>query len=198
MSNESKRNYVLTTVTGMVPYITDYTNDHFKKTRKLFLDDFLQKDSFYDRGLSTDIKKYVGCDEEVIIGFKKTPKVLESKKGNYKLTEDKYKQTVINMNANCYADFSTGKLLYEGEEVYEPVDLDDFNNSTAKLFGTSFINQMVDKGELLYIDGDRLCSKSILDSEDEYHKYIWSLKEIISFTMLAEKNYKVFSEFLNK
>ena len=196
MSTFNSKDYVITTKSGYIPYVIDDSQSYFKKARKICLDDLLFKDSFYDKNGSECICKYVGTDLPIIIGYRNTPKILISKKGHYKLTEERYTNVLKQMQASHYFDFPTGKLIYNESEVYEPKDLDDFINCTYKIVGTQFINDLIEKGMLLYIKEDKLVSMHLNETDLEYQKYMLSIKEMGAFTFISEHNYKVFHDYI--
>ena len=198
MNQTDKRDYIITTKNGCIPYIVYDKEIHFQKSRKILLDEFLFKDSFYDKNLTEKIEKYLGVELPVLIGFKNTPRILISKKGNYKLTEARYNEIMNQMQASNYFEYKTGKLIYNGNEVYEPRDLNDFNNSSHKLIGTQFINDLIDQGMIIYEKDGVLISKHLNETDYEYQKYMLKINEMNAFSFICDYNYKVLYDFLNK
>lgn len=198
MSSVSKIDYAITTTNGSIHYVTQTSEPHFLKPRKIYIDDFLFKDSFFDKNFTVELKKYIGSEMPVLVGYRNKPKILVSKRGHYKLKEDKYNEVIKQMNAEHFFDFKTGKLIYNGNEVYEPKDIEDFNNSKECMFGTQFINDLTDKGMVIYENDGILESKHLNDTDLEYQKYMLSINEITAFTLISESNYKVFYDFINR
>lgn len=197
------KDYIITTKMGLIPYVIDYEHPHFKKVRKVFLDDFLFKDSFYDKNLEEDLRKFISVEGDIILAFKnekdikKKQHILYSKGGNYKLTEERYNQVLKAMKIeNNYTNFTTGKTHYNGMEIYEPKNLDDFLSCENPLCGTQFINNLTDQGIMLYIEEGSLKSRHLNDSDNEYEKYMLSINEMGAFTFLSENNYKALYEYL--
>lgn len=195
---ESNRDYIITTKSGCIPYIINDSEVYFNKPRKIYLDDFLCKDSFYDKKFSEKIEKYLGIDVPVLVGFKNTPKILISKKGHYKLTEDRYKEVIGQMQAKFYFDFSSGKLIFNDKEVYEPKNLDDFNNGNQEMVGTQFINDLIDQAILIYEENGILMCKHLNETDLEYQKYLLSINEMNAFAYISDHNYRIFYDFMNK
>lgn len=196
-SKELLFDFVISTDKGMVPYLIESKVYNFNKPMKIFLDDFLYKDSFYDKGNVFPLNKFVGR-ESLLLSFKNKRNTLTSKKGNYKLTDTKYNEVIKNM----------GPVRIESEnETIEPKDLEDFNNIIKKaqktVFGTSFINKMTEAGDLLFInvDSKTVFSKNITSDINieniEYYSYLHSIKEINAFSFISEWNYQKFKEIID-
>lgn len=207
MENTTTIDYVITTTKGCIPYITDTKKSFLSKKIKVYLDDFLYKDSFYDKNTKYPIKNFISAEEEVIVGFKGKPTPLISKRGHYKLTKEKYKETLALMGANTYAEYDTGKIFFDKTEIIEPADLDSFNlllqseSNGSLIVGTQFINDLVEKSMILYckkMDGAKieLSAKHLNDTEHEYQKYLLSINEMNAFAFVSETNYKNFHDFV--
>lgn len=200
MPDKSKLDYVITTSKGCIPYIVDTDKDFLTKTRKVYLDDMLFKDSFYDKNCRCPLKVFIGSNSEVVVGFRHKPPVLVSKRGNYKLTQEKYKNVLGAMECQSFADFNTGRLSLDQNDVVEPKNLDDFNElvRSQSLFGTQFINDLIDEGMMLYIDNGShlLCSRHLKDTGFEYQKYLLSINEMNAYSFVSENNYRVFYEYI--
>ncbi|KAM0679600.1 hypothetical protein GINT2_002230 [Glugoides intestinalis] len=202
---ERKLDYVITCDKGCIPYVIDCEKAHFEKNRKLFIDDFLYKDSFYDKGFEEDIAKFIGGECKVVLGFKgneRTSKnrILVSKRGHYKINKLAYEKVIGQMKIasdNC-ASFENGDLFLEGEKIVEPRDLEEFNQGCFRVFGTDFINKMTEEGKLLIEEEGRLKAKHLNETEFEYEKYLFEIKEMIAFTFISEHNYKVLYEFVKQ
>lgn len=202
---ERKLDYVITCDKGCIPYVIDCEKAHFEKHRKLFIDDFVYKNSFYDKGFEESIAKFIGGDCKVLLGFKgneRTAKhrILVSKRGHYKLDKVAYEKVIeqMKMDINDCAGFENGSLFLEGEEIVEPKDLKEFNEGNFRVFGTGFINKMTEEGKLLINENGKLRSKDLNETEFEYEKYLFGIKEMLAFTFLSEHNYKVIYEFVNE
>lgn len=203
--------YVITCKSGFIPYIIDTTDASLRKCKKIFLDDFLYRDSFYEKGHVQEISKYIASEFPVCLGFLgnlRTAKerILVSKRGNYKISKERYEKALEQMQVpkGFHAEFESGELWVNGKAVYEPTDLDDFNKIlVAKketrdiVFGTAFINQLTEKGEMLFIEDQVLKTRHINETEFEYQKYLIRIKEIVGYTFIAESNYKTFYSYLN-
>lgn len=199
MPGKAKLDYVITTLKGCIPYVVDTEKVFFDKTKKVYLDDMLFKDSFYDKGCRCSLKTFIGSGNEVAVGFRHKPSVLVSKRGNYKLTQGKYKSVLEAMECKFFADFGTGRLSLGQRDVIEPRDLDDFNKlaESHTLFGTQFIDDLVDAGMMLYIDDEKhLLSRHLKDTDLEYQKYLLTINEMNAYSFISENNYKVFHEYI--
>lgn len=196
-----KDNYVITTNIGCIPYIIDCEKEYLKKYRKVFLDDFLFVHSYYDKNFTADLKNFIGSNEEVIVGFKnnetlnKKIRIIHSKHGNYKLTEEKYLEVINSMNIKKFADFNTGKILIDGKELVEPTDLSEYIKTEEKLYGTSLINELTKKAMILSIEDNKLKKTHLNDTNFEYEKYLLSIDEINAYTFISNHNYKTLYEY---
>ncbi|ELA41086.1 uncharacterized protein VICG_01879 [Vittaforma corneae ATCC 50505] len=196
-----KIDYVITTSIGCVPYVVDCEHAHFKKTRKVFLDDFLYKNSFYDKNFEADLKTFIGTDSEVILGFKssdalcKNTRIIASKRGNYRLTEARYNEILKLMKVDKFADFKTGKIKVNNLELVEPKDLSEFTKCDNKIYGTQLINELTESGLLLFIEDSKLACRHLNDTDFEYEKYLLSINEMNVFTFISEHNYKTLFEY---
>jgi len=157
------------------------------------------------------------------IGNKKPKfRLLRSKRGNYKLTEDRYNETIKKMSAKNCADFFTGEVKYNDFCVIDPETLEEFNEKFSKgraenqpqdtqppgnqprnrlLFGTSFLNNLSKEGRILTVnsgDGSLFGSVHINDTEEEYTKYLYSINEINAFSFIAGKNYEIFGRYFGR
>lgn len=203
--------YIITTNIGCIPYIIDTDKEYLKKPKKIYLDDILYKDSFYDKSNKCPIRTFIGIEEDVYLAFRNKANTLSSKRGNYKLKQVKYEELVKELDVTGYADFKTGNLrinskspevsneFEESEIIQEPKNLEDFRQKLkdgVKYFGTEFINKMVEDGLLLKIDetGD-LKAEHINQSNFEYQKYLFSINEMNAFTFISENNYKIFHDY---
>lgn len=194
-----KLDYVITTSNGCIPYVVDTEKDFFGRIWKVYLDDMLFKDSFYDQGGRCSLEIFIGSGSKVAVGFRHKPSVLVSKRGNYKLTEEKYKEVLEAMECQLFADFATGKLSLGQKDIVEPKSLKDFNELSEGqcLFGTQFINDLTDAGMVLHIDNEgHLDSRHLDETDFEYQKYLLSINEINAYSFISESNYRVLYEYV--
>lgn len=219
MSNHPKIDYVITTVKGTIPHVIDGPVYDLNKPFKIFLDDFLYKNSFYDLQNKLSIDKFIGVeDKTILLSFKNKSSCLISKKGNYKPSREKYNEILdlmkpeTNNNILIPADFNNGDLFLNGIKVVEPVDLDDFNNiiknNTNVIFGTEFINKLTDEAHLLYYNDDQLLCVHLNDASTiknfenlfnlEYYKYLLTINEMNLYSYICEINYLTFNNFINE
>lgn len=192
--------YVITTSIGCVPYVVDCEHAHFRKMRKVLLDDFLYKDSLYDKNFEADLKTFIGTDSEVVVGFRndslcKSTRIIASKRGNYRLTEERYNEVLKLMKVDRFADFKTGEIRVNGLVLVEPTDISEFTKSDTKIYGTHIINELTNKGMLLLIEDSGLTCRHLNDTDFEYEKYLLSINEMNAFTFISEHNYRVLFEY---
>lgn len=167
---------------------------------KICLDDLLYKDSAYDRGLKIPIRDFCSGAAKICIGFRQSPKTLVSKRGNYRLTRERYNDIIETLSPDHHADFDTGKMVVDGCEVVEPADVQDFVGRMREghlLFGTEFVNRLVEDGQMLRFEGNRLGVESIFDCtccgglSEGYLRYLWEIREMNASTYLMIHNYNV-------
>ncbi|EOB15047.1 hypothetical protein NBO_10g0037 [Nosema bombycis CQ1] len=107
--------FLISTVTGQIPNIIKNSKiESLKGDLILYLDDFLYKDSIYDtEGCEISLKELCAIDEnkKILLAFRNTPKVLSSKRGNYKLTKEKFLKVLNIMKPDYYVDFTTQKMI---------------------------------------------------------------------------------------
>lgn len=196
-----KIDYVITTSVGAIPYIIDTEKVYLNKLKKVFIDDILYKDSFYDKGNKHSLKAFIGSTTDVILGFKAKPGILTSKRGNYKINAEKYSQIVQDLEVKNFSDFKTGILKIQEREVIEPKDLSEFKSMQERkdvIFGTLFINELTEKGMMIFIDDNNdLQVRHINDSECEYEKYMFSINEMNAFTFISENNYRILNDYFS-
>lgn len=199
--NFRKRDYLITTIKGAIPYIINDSKPFLHVNRTVLIDDFLFKDSYYERGGDMEIHKYVGSTINNYVLFKETPKILKSKRGFYKLNQNLYNEVIARMKPAGYANFVDGKLIINGIEFIEPKDFEDFKKIVKKnefIIGTEFINTMILKGETLkLLPNNELEVVEIKNNENDYIKYLYSIKEMNGFTLVSENNYKVLYDYFN-
>jgi hypothetical protein len=198
--------YVVTTKLGMVPHVIDMTPfPSLNRTLKIYMDDILYKDSFYDRATDVPIKEFCSTDRKVAISFRKSPRTLISRRGHYKLDREKYMQVVRILDPDYCADFETGRVFIDGKELIEPPDLGSFVKGLreeGKIFGTQFINNMVDEGRMLSFDGCRIEARDIYDCgccgglSEGYLRHLWSIKEMNASSYLAIHNYNMLQKIM--
>ncbi|ADM12651.1 uncharacterized protein Eint_111520 [Encephalitozoon intestinalis ATCC 50506] len=153
--------YFISTKCCMVPHIPDAKSiSSTNKNIKIYVDDILYKDSAYDGGFDLPIREFCAIsDIKTCLGFRNKPSVLVSKRGHYKLNKERYEGLLEVWRPDYHADFETGKIIIEGNELIEPKDTRDFVellNSGHLLFGTEFINTLVEQGMMLALEGCRL------------------------------------------
>lgn len=193
--------YAISTVTGAVPYVIDYASTVFKRPKVIFLDDFLYKNSIYDKNQKIDVATLIGANTGIAVAFrnptacKKGIRIITSKAGNYKLTSDMYKNIINLMNVKTCADFNTGVLVIDEKEFVEPVDLNGYAKCQNVIFGTQIINKLTSDGMMLYVDDATLKCKHLNDTDNEYEKYMLSINEMNAFTFISEHNYRILYEF---
>ncbi|KAI4293028.1 hypothetical protein PAPHI01_2302 [Pancytospora philotis] len=195
----TKPAYAITTILGSVPYIIDTDRPFLQRPRLVLLDDFLYKDSYYHKGGQLPLKDFVAAGTDVLLGTRgERPAVLSSKRGNFKVTPEMYRETVERMGVAAFSDYHTGRLEYGGAELLEPSDAADLAAKIAQghlLFGTRFINQLTETGQLLLIEDGALIVKHVNDTEHEYVKYMLSIKEMNAFSFISEQNYRTIDEY---
>lgn len=190
--------YAITTVQGAIPYIIETGRAFLNKPRLVLLDDFLYKDSFYDRGGDQPLREFIASEADVYLGVRERPCLLKSKRGNFRVSRSRYDEVVARMKADVFADYDTGRVTRGGTELVEPADIDELARLISegkRLFGTGFINRMTESGRVLSIEGGCLCCRDIGETDHEYVKYMFSIKEMNAFTFISENNYRVLFEF---
>jgi hypothetical protein len=200
--------YIITTKLGMVPHIIDTAPfPSLNKMLKIYMDDILYKDSFYDKELELPIKKFCCTDKKVAVAFRDKPGVLISKRGHYKLSRKRYMEVVEVLDPDYHADFDTGKVFVDGDEVVEPSDMGDLIQKLKegwKVFGTQFINDMVNAGKMLSFEDDRVEVREIYDCgccgelSKGYLRYLWSIKEMNASSYLAIHNYNTLQKIMDR
>ena len=201
MHEPAEFSYCITTDRGTIPYVIETDAPCFQHPRLVYLDDFLYKDSYYDKGGDEPIASFIGCTTDVYAVFKHKPGVLLSKRGNYKLKKEAYAKFVGVMKPAQAAEYETGRLTVDGENLVEPADLEDFKKllrSGCRLFGSAFVNEMVAKGLLLEMKEGELVAARLEDSSHEYIKYAHSINEMNASTFLAEHNYQTLHEYAGR
>lgn len=197
----NKLDYVITTNAGAIPYIAFPNSKQFLKVRKVYLDDFLYKDSFYEKGNSMPLRTFIASPEQVCLGFRGDPKILKSKRGNYKLTPGAYEEVIKTMDIALYASYEGNKIYIDEKEVLEADDIPDFMNLLEKghrLFGTQFINNLIEKRRLLCLSEGVLLEKDVEECGDDYLKHLVQINEINGMTTISENNYLVFYNFVEE
>lgn len=195
-----KRDYLISTIQGSIPYIIDDTKPFLQVNRKILLDDFVYKDSFYAKNGDMNIKKYTAVSVNPYVCFKEISKVLKSKRGNYKLKQEDYHEIVKKMNPAGYAAYDNSTLTINGEICVEPKDFCDFKKiieTETFLVGTDFVNKLIIEGKILQIKNNELKIVDINKHDDEYLKYIFSINEINALTTISEINYKAMFDYFN-
>ncbi|KAI5169576.1 hypothetical protein PAEPH01_0828 [Pancytospora epiphaga] len=190
--------YVIATTQGAIPYILETDKVFLRKPRLVYLDDFMYKGSYYEGGGVLPLKDFIASETEVYLATKGAPSILTSKRGNYRLSSDLYEEVSQRMEVKMKADYKTGIISINGRKLFQPSDLDEFNqliNQGAVFFSTEFVNKLTDAGNILLIKNGILCAGSILESENEYIKYMYSINEINAFTYMSESNYRVLHEY---
>lgn len=211
-----KINFVITTEKGIIPHIIDGPVYDLKKPFKIFLDDFLYKESYYEKN-KLSIHEFIGIQNEgkrILVSAKYKGSVLVSKKGHYKLSEVDFKNVIDRIKSSneilINADYKENRLFMDEIEVVEPKDLNDFNRLVDikegnLIFGTDFINKISNEACLLYQKDSVLISIHINDSNVndfkninnlEYIKYLYSIKEMNSYSFITEYNYIYFNEYI--
>lgn len=194
--------YLVTTESGCVPYIIDMEGEYLQKGLKVYVDDFVYKDSFYVRGGESTIRQFIGACQPVYLSFRGRPSVLTSKRGNFVLKSEAYSQLAQRMRPEGAADYSTGRLVVNGLECREPASLGHFmemvGGTGAVLFGTGFINGLIREAKLLVNINGRLETRALKDSgaEYEYEAYMLSINEMNAYTFVAESNYRAIHEYV--
>ncbi|CAD26073.1 hypothetical protein [Encephalitozoon cuniculi GB-M1] len=192
--------YFISTRSCVVPHVVDAQSvPSTNKNIKIYADDILYKDSPYDEGFDLSLKDFCAISGiKTCLGFRNKPSILVSKKGHYKLKAQRYKELLEVLRPDYYADFKTGKITVERDELIEPKDVRDLVEWLSKghlLFGTEFINDLVSQGTMLKLSGCRLEVCGIFDCKccgslsPGYLEYLWSIKEMSAFTYLAIHNY---------
>jgi len=195
--------YAISTSIGAIPYVIECDHPEFRRPKIVFLDDFLFKDSIYDKNQKVSLVDLIGGAEtagEIGLAFRnatacKNNRILTSKRGNYKLTPERYSEILALMGVETHAEFKTGVLRMNGGEVVEPTALSEYVRGTETVFGTQIVNDLTAKGMLIYLDGDKLSCKHLNETDHEYEKYMLSINEMNAFTFIAEHNYKALYEF---
>lgn len=200
MEPANKPSYAITTVQGTIPYIVETDRVFLQRPRKVLLDDFLYKDSFYHQGGAEPLKSFIGSDTDVYLGVRERPGLLRSKRGNFRVSRDYYSEIVAKMGVEVFADYATGKIVHGGAELAEPADLGELITMLeggTRLFGTGFVNRMTEAGSVLRIEDGKLVCRDISETDHDYVKYMFSIKEMNAFAFISENNYRVLSEFFD-
>ncbi|KAF9763946.1 hypothetical protein NGRA_0952 [Nosema granulosis] len=213
----AKSKYLISTVTGQIPNIVLHTEtDSLKGGLILYLDDFLYKDSIYDTQ-NCDISLRELCainkDREILLAFKKSPKTLFSKRGNFKLSKERYSQILKIMKPDFYLDYSTLEIISTLEnnskleyKFVEPKDCNEFYELAKKggyFLGTNFANEITKNKQMIKFENNKLEVVDAFDCtccgdlEKEYLGYLLSINEINGFTYLTTHNYNILKEVIN-
>lgn len=107
--------FLISTVTGQIPNVVRHTDtEALKGDLMLFWDDFLYKDSYYDNDQCTlSLREFcsIDGDRNIFLGFRNTPKILKSKRGNFKLTKERYEKLLIVMKPDYCVDYTTQNVI---------------------------------------------------------------------------------------
>lgn len=200
--------YIITTNTGVIPnVINPKEHSSLSKHVKLYLDDFLFKDSFYDLGGELSLKEFCKIDEKIALGFKNTPKVLTSKRGNYKLTKEAYEKVLGIMKPDYYSDYDTGKLSIEKKEVVEPKDLETFCaliKTEGIIVGTGFIHKLVEEKKMLKLMNNKIEETNAFDCDccgdlsPGYLEYLCSINEMNAGYYLTVHNFNFINDLFTQ
>lgn len=197
--------YFISTKSCVVPHVIDAQSiPSTNKNVKIYIDDILYKDSAYEGGLDLEIKEFCAFSNiKTCLGFRNKPNTLVSKRGHYKLKKQKYEEILEVLKPDYYADFDTGKIFIDENELVEPKEVEELIellNRGHLVFGTEFINNLVNQGMMMKFDGFKLDVCEIFDCKccgdlsTGYLKYLWSIKEMNALTYLAIHNYNVLDE----
>lgn len=191
----------------MVPHVINSDcKTSLNKDMKIYMDDVLYKGSAYDRGVSVPIKEFCSISNKVILGFRNKPKILVSKRGHYKLSRERYEEVLRVMMPDYHADFDTGRIVVEGQELVEPRDIREFVKMLQEgylLFGTDFINDLVMDGQMLKLEGSCLSVNGVFDCfccgdlSEGYLKHLLDIKEMNGYTYLTIHNYNILNDIMN-
>lgn len=194
-----KAQYAITTIMGSIPYIVNDTQPFLDKPRIVFLDDFFYKDSYYHKGGTMPLQKFIASSTEIYLATKNNkPALLSSKRGNFRVSSDVYAEVLERMKVSAHQDYLTGKLTVDFATLNEPVDLDDFVQKVKeghRLFGTGWVNRLTEAHCLLALEDGKLSSQSVNATEHEYVKYMASIKEMNALTFISEHNYRILDSY---
>ncbi|KAG5859071.1 hypothetical protein KMI_09g14990 [Encephalitozoon hellem] len=197
--------YFISTKSCVVPHVVDPQSiPSTNKNVKIYIDDILYKDSAYEGGFDLEINEFCSFSSiKTCLGFRNRPKTLVSKRGHYKLKKERYEELLGVLKPDYHADFDTGKIFVEGNELIEPKDVGEFVellNGGHLLFGTEFVNNLVNQGMMMRFDGCKIDVCRIFDCKccgdlsPGYLEYLWNIKEMNALTYLAIHNYNVLDE----
>lgn len=202
----NKPKYLITTFLGQVPHVIHIEDiPSLNRDILIYMDDILYKDSFYEKETTIPLKKFCSTDKRIYVIFKKSPKILESKRGCYKLTKEKYESMKAVLKADCYTSYDDNKLIIDGQELNEPKDVEEFMvklKEGHKLFGTQFINNLVNERKMLVYEDSKLVVKDPFDcnccgdKSEGYVQYLLKIKEMNANTYLAIHNYNVLDKVM--
>ncbi|KAI5149280.1 hypothetical protein ENBRE01_0813 [Enteropsectra breve] len=227
----------LTTATGAVPNSISTDILFPSVPRIVYIDDFIYKNSFYTScsGQLPAIADFIATSSPVVLCFKTDAmhrvknrsrentenkpshvirhRILTTAHGNHNIKEEEYLKFVEIMKPSCYADFTTGAVLFNGKRIIEPnslseygvklnCDLDDAkeikNAAEDVIYGTKIVSDLAENNKYLVIENGLLASKDISEHSDEYLKYMIGIKEIMGYVKLTEANLAVLFEYLDK
>lgn len=201
--------YVISTEIGGIPYVPFRSEEQFKIMIKVFADDFIYKNSVYCKGSKLKLAEFISAEQPICLAFKKslnvkskkTGRVLNSKRGMYKLLKEEYEKIVKEMDVSLFADYDTGILRIDNKEVIEPENIIEFMECIRKgdkIPGTEFINKLVEENKMILLDGNSLIVKDVSTSCDEYLKYLIKINEINGKRNIAKNNYKQIYEYIKQ
>ncbi len=147
-----------------------------------------------------EIKK-VTNSSQILLEGKEIIKDDDNKTDNHNRTGDN-NRTDNNNKKNTDNDIKIDKDLRDNFVYKEPStieELNDFIRNDNIVIGTRFINECVEMGRILYRgEDDELIYKHICDTDYEYEKYLYSIKEINAYIFIAEKNYETLIKYIEE
>ncbi|KAK6090907.1 hypothetical protein P3W45_000152 [Vairimorpha bombi] len=167
--------YLISTRTGFIPNIcTENVSDSLSKDFILFIDDFIYKDSiFYHKKINLRDLCNISRTKKIFLLFKSDKKknkerVLINKRGYLGINKEEYLRFVDILEPDYYQDYDTKIFCTSNNgdkiKICDPKTLEDFqkiNLDDIDFVGTSFLNDLVDKNEMLDIVDNKIEIKGV-------------------------------------
>ncbi|WUR02173.1 queuine tRNA-ribosyltransferase accessory subunit 2 [Vairimorpha necatrix] len=207
--------FLISTKFGMIPNIVSDI-ESLKKDRILFIDDFIFRDCiFFHQNISLRDFCNIKKDIKIYLMFKNNLKnqrrIVTSKRGNMSINKEEYDKYIKILQPDYYQDFSSTKIINNinniniNNVIKDIKTLEEFNKLKSNtLFGTTFINKLVEENKMLQIiDNQLVVSEDIFDCKctdlsPGYLKHLLEMKEINFKYYLTIHNYNQLEKILKK
>lgn len=190
--------YIISTYKAAIPHIVDTNIAFLEYPLCIYIDDIYYKGSFYHDCGSVDIKTFINTKQPVYIKFKNNA-FLDTPRGRLNISETEYNKVIHEKLMPDFYQQYKKDLFSNNTQVTEPKDINEAieHIKEGNIVTTKFINEMVDKGELLHFNGTVykiedgiVCGDCCKEYHPEYLQHLWGTNEINAKTIVALHNYK--------